>query len=68
MPSFVVSTSAVGTLNGKTVAIGITDVAFVEGNVLVQAAATAPSSSKHGDVSGAVALAGFASTHLRAIS
>jgi hypothetical protein len=34
--------------------------------VLVQAATTSASSTKHGDVAGAVALAQFASKHLRA--
>jgi hypothetical protein len=67
-PSIVVNTSAAGTVNGKHVVIGITDVAFVQGNVLVQAATTSPSSRKHGDVAGAVALARFASQHLRSVS
>jgi hypothetical protein len=64
-PSIVVNTSASGTSNGKIVTIGITDVAFVQGNVVVQAATTSMASTRHGDVPGAVALAQFASKHLR---
>jgi hypothetical protein len=67
-PSIVVNTSASGTVGGKNVTIGITDVAFVQGNVLVQAATTSASSKKHGDVAGAVALAQFASKHLAAVA
>jgi hypothetical protein len=54
-------------LSGKSVTIGITDVAFVQGNVLVQAATTSTSSKRHGDVAGALALAQFASKHLRSL-
>jgi len=67
-PSIVVNTSATGTVKGKLVTIGITDVAFVQGNVIVQAATTSTSSTKHGDVAGAVALARFASKHLRSVA
>jgi hypothetical protein len=66
-PSIVVNTSATGTLGGKNVTIGITDVAFVQGNVLVQAATTSTSSKEHGDVAGAFALAQFASKHLKSV-
>jgi hypothetical protein len=66
-PSVVVNTSASGTVSGKNVTIGITDVAFVQGNVLVQAATTSASSKKHGDVAGAIALAKFASKHLQSV-
>jgi len=67
-PSIVVNTSASGTVGGKNVMIGITDVAFVQGNVLVQAATTSTSSKKHGDVAGAFALAQFASKHLKSVA
>lgn len=66
-PAVVVSTSVSGTANGKKVTLGITDIAFVQGNVLVQAATTSTSSKTHGDVAGAIALAHFASTHLTSI-
>jgi hypothetical protein len=66
-PSVVVNTAATGMLSGKSVTIGITDVAFVQGNVLVQAATTSTSSKRHGDVAGALALAQFASKHLRSL-
>src|SRR5262249_36713425 len=69
-PSIVVNTSATGTVKGKLVTIGITDVAFVQGNVIVQAATTSTSSTKHGDVpaAGADALATFASQLRRPVA
>jgi len=67
-PSIVVNTSASGTVKGKPVTVGITDIAFVERNVIVQAATTSSASTKHGDVAGAVALAQFAAKHLRSIA
>jgi hypothetical protein len=57
-----------GTLKGKPVTMGITDIAFVQRNVIVQAATTSTASTTHGDVAGAVALARFAAKHLRSIA
>jgi hypothetical protein len=67
-PSVVVSTSATGTVNSNTVTIGITDVAFVQGPVVVQAATTSTTSTTHGDIAGALALAKFASKHLKSVA
>ena len=67
-PSIVVNTSASGTVKGKLVTLGITDIAFVQRNVIVQAATTSAASPTHGDVAGAVALAQFAAKHLRSIA
>jgi hypothetical protein len=67
-PSIVVNTSTSGTVNGKTLKIGISDIAALRGNVIVQALTTSRSSATHGDVAGAVALAQFALQHLAAVS
>jgi hypothetical protein len=67
-PSIVVNTSASGTVKGKVVTLGITDVAFVQRNVIVQAATTSAASTQHGDVAGAVALAQFAAKHLSSVA
>jgi hypothetical protein len=55
-------------VKGKLVTLGITDIAFVQRNVIVQAATTSAASATHGDVAGAVALAQFAAKHLRSIA
>jgi hypothetical protein len=62
-PSKIVSGSIV--LNGR--AAGISAVEFVDGNVIVLAAATSTISTHHGDIPGAVALARFGVRHLGAV-
>jgi hypothetical protein len=66
-PSMVVNDSVTGSSNGQKVTFGLTDVIFVSDNVIVQAATTSLQSPKHGDVAGAIALAGFAKAHLRSV-
>jgi hypothetical protein len=67
-PNVEVNTSTSGTVGANTVTIGITDVAFPYKNVLVQAATSSQTNTKHGDVAGAVALARFALSHLKSVS
>jgi len=67
-PNVEVNTSTSGTVGANTVTIGITDIAFPYKNVLVQAATSSQSSTKHGDIAGAVALATFALAHLKSVS
>lgn len=63
-PSIVVNTSATGTSGGKKITFGLTDIACLYGNVIVQAATSSTASTKHGDLAGALALARFAVKHL----
>lgn len=67
-PSVVVNTSATGTSGGKNVTFGLTDIACVYGNVIIEAATSSTTSAKHGDVAGAVALELFAIKHLKRLS
>jgi len=67
-PNVEIDTSTSGTVGGRKVTFGITDIAFVHQNVLVQAATSSGTSTKHGDVAGAVGLAGFALAHLKSVS
>jgi hypothetical protein len=66
-PNVEVSASTSGKVGANTVTIGITEIAFPYGNVLVQAATSSQTSTKHGDVAGAVALAQFALSHLKSV-
>jgi hypothetical protein len=67
-PSLVISTSASGRSGGRKITVGLTDVAYVFGNVIVQAVTSSTATTKHGDVAGAVALARFAFGHLVDVS
>jgi hypothetical protein len=66
-PSIVVNTSASGMSGGKKITFGLTDIACLYGNVIVQAATSSLTSTKHGDLAGAVALERFALKHLDAV-
>jgi hypothetical protein len=66
-PAMIVNDSVSGSANGQKVTFGLTDVIFVKGNVIVQAATTSLKSPKHGDVAGAIALAGFAKSYLSSV-
>jgi hypothetical protein len=67
-PSVLINTSTTGTVNGKSKTFGLTDVASLRGNVIVQGVTTSGTNAKHGDVAGSVALAQFAIAHLKALS
>jgi hypothetical protein len=65
-PNVVVDTSSTGTANGKKVTFGLTEVAALSGNVIVQAITASTASKTHGDKAGAVLLAQYALKHLSA--
>ena len=65
-PNVEVNTSTTGKVGANTVTIGITEIAFPYENVLIQAATSSQTSTTHGDVAGAAALAKFALAHLKA--
>jgi hypothetical protein len=67
-PSLVITTSASGRTGGKEITVGLTDVAYLFGNVIVQAVTSSTASATHGDVAGATALARFALGHLVDVS
>ncbi len=53
-------------MNGKKITFGLTEIAMLSGNVIVQSITTSTKSTKHGDVTGAALLAQFAQKHLTA--
>jgi len=63
-PSIIVNTSASALSGGKKITFGLTDIACLYGNVIVQAATSSLASTQHGDLAGAVALERFALQHL----
>ena len=63
-PSLVVNTWASGKSDGKSMTVGVTNVAYRFENVIVEALTTSTTSTKHGDVHGAEMLARFALVHL----
>jgi hypothetical protein len=65
-PSVVVDTSGTGSAGGKTITFGLTEVAALSGNVIVQAVTASTASKTHGDRSGALLLAAYALRHLTA--
>jgi hypothetical protein len=65
-PNIEINTSAGATINGKKVTFGLTEIATLSGNVIVQSITTSTKSTKHGDIAGAAALAQFAVKHLNA--
>ena len=65
-PNVQINTSAGATVNGKKITFGLTEIAMLSGNVIVQSITTSTKSTKHGDVTGAVLLAQFAQKHLTA--
>jgi hypothetical protein len=65
-PNIVVDTSGTGTANGKKITFGLTEVATLSGDVIVQAITASTASKTHGDRAGAVALAQYALNHLKA--
>jgi hypothetical protein len=65
-PNVVVNLTATPTVNGKTVKFGLTEVATLSGNVIVQSITSSEKTPTHGDKAGAVALAVFALKHLAA--
>jgi hypothetical protein len=67
-PNVEVDTSTSGKSGLNTITVGITDLAFVYKNVLVQAGTSSEQSTKHGDIPGAVALAQYALRHLQSVS
>jgi hypothetical protein len=67
-PNVEVDTSTSGAVSGSTVTIGITDLAFVYKNMLIQAGTSSLTNKKHGDIPGAVALAHYALAHLKSVS
>ena len=64
-PNVEIDTSAGETVNGKNVTFGLTEIAVLARNVIVQSITTSTKSAKHGDISGAVLLAQFALKHLQ---
>jgi hypothetical protein len=67
-PNVEVNTSTSGKVGLNTVTIGLTDIAFVYKNILIQAATSSQTSVEHGNVAGATALAQFALSHLKSVS
>jgi hypothetical protein len=65
-PNIEVNTSTGATVNGKNVTFGLTEVATLAGNVIVQSITATTKSTNHGDVTGAVLLAQFALKQLNA--
>lgn len=64
--AYKVSAAAGATVNGKKIRFGLTEIATLSDNVIVQAITTSPKSTEHGDVTGAVLLAQFALKRLGA--
>jgi hypothetical protein len=65
-PSIVANTSAQATSGGKKITFGLTDVGCLDSNLIVEAVTSSATSTKHGDVAGAVALEQYAVAHLAA--
>jgi hypothetical protein len=67
-PNVMANTTSAAKNGATTVDIGLTDVAFRSGNVIIQGATSSVTNPKQGDPAGSVALALFALQHLKSVA